>query len=338
MSQSLTIAPGEPGAVGSKRQRAKADQLKVTAMEGTGDKEAPKPAAPEDVGDKAATDQDKEENGLAPEAEGEVKLRKNSIQERRKGKGLLPGAQVLRLPVQRSASSPRLTLERGELTALDSPVRERAPSPTASSSPSHGGPRSPAMMMLSRVFSFHNSRSPSKSSPSPPYSPVSSSSHSSQKDSPKHRRSLHFPVPHSPSPTSGKSRFPKFSAEVSSAKSSSTKSSPTTTSPPPHSSRSEPVTPKKVSPLNPKARSKFFLPSPPVSPVYGTVERMGDTGGILYRPSSTRRNLLHRRTLSDSLGFHQDTVNYKQLEKTRKRSRDDMECEMMMAMTSHQLR
>lgn len=325
MPQVQDLAQGESGGVGSKRQGTKDGPLKAAAMEGAGDNVATKPTEPKDASDKAAAEQGKEENGQTPGSEGEVKLRKNSIQERRKGKGLLVGSQVLRLPVQRSASSPRLASERVELISLDPPARDRAPSPTSSSSPNQGGPRSPAMMMLSRVFSFHNARSPSKASPSPPYSPVSASSHSPQKDSPQHRRSLHFPLHHSPSPTGGKSKFPKFSSgDGSSAKSSPTKSSPTTTSPT-QSSRSEPATPKKVSPLNSKSRSKFFLPSPPVSPVRGTVERMGDAGGILYRPSSARRNLLHRRTLSDNLGFHLDAVNYKQIEKTRKRSRDDME-------------
>lgn len=329
MPQEQDLAPGESGGVGPRRQGTEDGPLKVAAMEAGGDKAAAKPTAARDASEGAGAERGKEEDGVEAAPEGEVKLRKNSIQERRKGKGLLVGSQVLRLPVQRSASSPRLTPERGELLSLDSPVRDRAPSPASSSSPNPGGPRSPAMMMLSRVFSFHNARSPSKTSPSPPYSPVSAPSHSPQRDSPKHRRSLHFPVHHSPSPTGGKSKFPKFSsAEASSAKSSPTKSSPKsspTTTSPTQSSRSEPATPKKVSPLSSKSRSKFFLPSPPVSPAGGTVERMGDTGGILYRPSSARRNLLHRRTLSDNLGFHLDNVNYKQIEKTRKRSRDDME-------------
>nr|XP_053647818.1 uncharacterized protein LOC128699235 [Cherax quadricarinatus] len=282
-----------------------------------------------------------EETEIATVFSGEVRLRKNSIQERRKGKGSQGPLHNLRLPVHRSFSSPRLSPGRCSDNGPDSAKSEPINSPLRNSGSS--GPKSPAMVMLSRVFNFQGLRSPSKMSP--PCSPETSTHHS-RKPSPssesKKRRTLNLPLHHSPSPTTKTHDCNRFSFEWSSRSPSSTKSSPSPKSMSKDSHKNKNLS-SPGSMIN--SRSRFYIPSPtgsnssssidigsypcPDSPLDGTVEKM-DGAGILYRPSKNRsaeilRN--HRRTRSDT--FKLLEANKAKAVVVRKRSRDDSECDTL---------
>ncbi|KAG7172329.1 putative protein TPRXL-like 2 [Homarus americanus] len=289
----------------------------------------------------------KEEEELPGESEkqevveGQVRLRKNSIQERRKFKGPSGPTQDLRLPVQRSFSSSRLSFDQYSDSGSESAKSDPVQSPSGGSGRS--GPRSPALTMLSRVFSFHGIRSPLKKSPpcSPGKSPTSD---------PGKRKSLHLPLHRSPSSptfrntsqTNGASRF----SFEGSPKSLSPKSN---TSPKSFLNRDSqknksPSSPNRLGSMM-RHGSQFYIPSPgsssknsgslvssPGSPppllLGGTVEMM-DGAGILYRPSSSRganHNRNHRRTRSDTFRLMETNRGGKEAAMNpRKRSRDDSE-------------
>lgn len=245
--------------------------------------------------------------------EGVERERRNSIQERRKlrgqaGAGAAAAGEcgVLRLPVVRSESSPMLLLGRSADTS---------PASTKSEPPSNQpSPRSPALKVLSKVFSF-------KDRPAPSWSPKVQRRGDGQgcktlADGRK-RSSLHLP----PTPPALHDHEAKWFPDARSG-------SPRINGSPrsPRSPRS-PLSP--VSPGSKMARLPFFRPTTPASPgstspggLNGTVEQL-DGAGIIYRPHVYRREGAtrnHWRTKSDTF-----TQPPPRVELVRKRSRDDSE-------------
>lgn len=290
--------------------------------------EMERPAEISGEGNESRGDGEASEGGQAP---GEVRLRRNSIQERRKVKGPLGPCQALRLPIHRSESLQNYSPERLSDSGPESAKSDPLSSPATRLS--HSGHKSPARAILSRVFSFHGTHSSSKKSP--PCSP-GAATHTSRKSSPslpKKRRTLHLPVHHSPSPNSRNQNDTRFSFEWSSKS-----SSPKTPSPKSPKTKDSRKTKSPNSPLLEsvfKTRSHFFIPSPtcskdsgvysvPGSPLNGTIHMM-EGSGILYRPAGTRTNgsqRNHRRARSDT--FREEAKQGKALVH-RKRSRDDSE-------------
>ncbi|XP_050736054.1 uncharacterized protein LOC127008289 [Eriocheir sinensis] len=250
--------------------------------------------------------------------EGAVRERRNSIQERRKQRGQAgagAGAgevecRVLRLPVVRSESSPMLMLGR---SADSSPGSAKSEPP--SNQPS---PRSPALKVLSKVFSF-------KDRPSPAWSPKLQRRGDGQggrtlADARK-RSSLHLP----PTPPAIHDHEAKWFPDAKSG------SPHTNGSPRSPSSPRSPLSP--VSPGSKMARLPFFKPTTTASPgkaspggPNGTMEQL-DGAGIIYRPHAYRRagsTRNHWRTKSDTF-----TQPPPRVEPVRKRSRDDSECDAL---------
>lgn len=255
------------------------------------------------------------------EGKGVLRERRDSIQERRKLRGLAgEEPRVLRLPVTRSESSPMLRLGRSSDSSPCSPKSE-----PPSNQPS---PRSPALKVLSKVFNF-------KDRPSPSWSPRvqrrgDAAGGKATPTDPRKRSSLHLP-PTEVSPPARHDHEAKWFPDSRSGSPRVVGGSPLS----PRGSNSPRTPHSPLSPLSPTspgskmARLPFFKPTTPASPSSispgdpnGAMEQM-DGSGIIYRPHAYRRAGAarnHWRTKSDT--FTQPPVR---VEPVRKRSRDDSE-------------